>query len=128
MSIITWKEQYAVGIERIDREHRQLIALINEAYDAVRGPADESVLAELAGNLRSYALSHFRTEETLMQEHGYPQADSHVLEHDDFRWRMIATEEREPIVILEYLSRWLAEHILSKDNDLGLFLRERGVT
>lgn len=128
MEIITWKEQYAVGIDRIDQEHRTLIKLINKAYGVYRGVSDADSLSELAAYLRGYALKHFETEETLMREHGFPRSAAHIKRHDDFRHQLVESEELDPGVVFEFLARWLAEHILNEDRALADYLRGQGLS
>ena len=33
MALLQWKDQYAIGIDAVDHEHRELIDLINKLHD-----------------------------------------------------------------------------------------------
>ncbi len=75
MSILTWKKEYSVGVRIIDNEHKQLIAMINKAYKSVENMEEEKIMVELVEEMRKYAMTHFATEEKLMELYNYPGAD-----------------------------------------------------
>ena len=33
MSLILWKDEFSVGVDEVDHEHRELVALINQLHD-----------------------------------------------------------------------------------------------
>ena len=35
MSLLQWKSEYAIGIDAVDHEHRELIDLINTLHDSL---------------------------------------------------------------------------------------------
>ena len=39
MSWIEWKESYRLGIPSVDYEHEELIALLNDLHEGLRGDA-----------------------------------------------------------------------------------------
>ncbi|WP_432738518.1 bacteriohemerythrin [Maridesulfovibrio sp. FT414] len=134
MSILKWREELSVGVEVVDDEHRQLIAMINKAYDSVENMEEEKVLIELVGEMRKYALTHFATEERLMDQYGYPGADEHRRKHNEFMITAASSDnmiskgvELEPVKIFKYLADWLRLHILNTDKELGKYLNSKGV-
>ncbi len=135
MSILKWKNEYSVGVEIIDSEHRQLIEMINKAFDSVENMEEDEVLSELVEEMRRYAMTHFATEEKLMREYGYPEAEEHKKQHNDFMITAASSDnmlsndniELEPIKIFKFLADWLRKHILGTDKKLGAFLNEKGV-
>lgn len=40
MALIEWRDEFRVGVPAIDREHQELIALVNRAHDRMDAPAD----------------------------------------------------------------------------------------
>jgi len=133
MPIISWTDAYSVGIQQIDDEHKELISIINKAYDASENTSDEATLNELALDLRRYALMHFATETVLMKESGYPDAEEHLRQHKDFTRHTLVTNSTrsadnrvlDPIKTIKYLSDWLNTHILETDMELAKFLIEK---
>lgn len=64
-SALPWSEQFAVGHETIDQQHRELVSSINEIDGAVRS-GDETRLAQLLRTLRMAAAAHFRVENAIL--------------------------------------------------------------
>ena len=135
MPIITWDETYSVGVERIDAEHKRLIAMINKAYDAAETMDDKAVLSDLIEDMVEYATTHFSTESDLMKQYKYPGREEHLLEHSNFTAKAVISGTAEPsdewrvnpIKIFQFLAEWLKNHILETDKELGAFLNEQGV-
>lgn len=115
------------GDSTVDNQHRHLIDLFNELYDAsVDGRGDEQVHATLVA-LSDYALEHFAAEQRLMVRFQYPPED--VMEHVDEHRRLT---ERVAALISEHsqsgmatilplatlLQEWLATHIRVHDRRL----------
>lgn len=134
MPIIKWKEEYSVGVRIIDKEHKQLISMINRAYDSVENMEEEKVLIELVEDMRKYAMTHFATEEKLMALYKYPHKDEHKQHHNDFMIKAASSDNMlssgdsiNPIKVFKYLSDWLRHHIFDTDKKFGTFLNEHGV-
>ncbi|WP_027720539.1 bacteriohemerythrin [Maridesulfovibrio zosterae] len=135
MPILSWKDGYSVGVRSIDDEHKQLLAMINRAYDSVENMEEEKVMIELVDEMRRYAMIHFATEEKMMLQYDYPFSNEHKLQHNDFMIKAASSNNIldssasgvEPVKIFKYLADWLREHILKTDKKLGEFLNEKGV-
>jgi hemerythrin len=81
---LEWSDDLAVGHPEIDAQHRSLFeqfGTLLEACGRQRGPEQ---LIELFGCLDGYVKEHFRVEETLMDEHGYPDGEAHRRQHRHF--------------------------------------------
>ena len=133
MPILEWNDGYSVGVKIIDDEHKQLLAMINKAYDSIKDMEEEKVLGELVKEMCDYAQSHFATEERLMKEHGYPAAEGHKKMHDEFTLRsetldkfISSGDHVEPLKVFKFLADWLRDHILKTDKVFGEFLNEKG--
>ncbi len=126
MSLMEWDETMSVGVPELDDQHRSLIALVNEAYLAIR-KHDEHLLASLVDRMREYAAMHFRFEEDCMEKHGYPDLDHHRRLHeafnaqvDDFRRQLFDKTNFSQVFV--FLSRWLTDHIMREDMKYREFL------
>lgn len=134
MVLVTWREDYRVGVSTIDSEHRYLIGLINEFYDAhASGRTAKQILGVLT-RLVAYAEEHFQHEEALMKQTDYPRLAHQQKEHEILYSSIYALNEKlarngvqVDIETLRFLKRWLIDHILKDDLDIGDFLRRKAV-
>ena len=120
--MIEWDDKYSVGISKIDDEHRQFIDIINMAIATNESSDNSGELREVLYRITKYALNHFSTEENYMIEFNYPEYQYHKEEHHDFSRKVIEYCERVnkgdsqfADIILEYLKRWLINHIQVTD-------------
>lgn len=133
MPVLHWKDEYAVGIPTIDEEHHQLVAMINDAHDAIEAGVEEKAAKQLIRDMKEYAVTHFATEELLMRDHDYPGIADHITEHLDFLDRVRGSGKSfsgdnfvpGTVKILAFLADWLVHHILQTDHDLARYLKER---
>ena len=118
----------------MDEQHKKLIQLINDFYNAYQSGTTEEVPALMEGVIK-YTKVHFSREEKLIKQHGFPEYDSHKAEHDDFAKKAIAMNQKyisgdksiagEMAVVL---SNWLTNHIVINDKKYGVYLNSKGVT
>ena len=115
-----WKNEYSLGIQEIDAQHRLLLtsfAVIEEAIKLKQGWSN--VHFSIVG-LKELARMHFTFEEALMRLFAYPEAKEHRSDHEYFFARLAEIEnnslrnstERE---LLDFLQEWLTNHILDTD-------------
>lgn len=119
--LMHWDAFMSVGVEELDAQHRTLIDLINEAYEALQRH-DEHRMAGLIDKMRDYALLHFASEEHHLEQCGYPDLERHRALHAQFnrtvyRFREELSGETNLAQIFVFLSRWLATHILESDKE-----------
>ena len=76
-----------------------------------------------------HASDHFRHEENLMTESGYPDSHDHILAHRQLETQIAnlitQVDAGEPVFTLElveFLKNWLLNHILTMDKNLGAHL------
>lgn len=131
---ITWKDEYDLGIESIDVQHRKLIDIINILEDAMRSGESGDEMSAATAKMRAYAEEHLAYEERLFERCGYTESDSHRAEHDVFRETIDEFQERtkgrDPIVAIEmlgYLEEWLMKHILVTDKKYVAAFTENGI-
>lgn len=134
MAFLNWTEELSVGIPRIDQQHRKLVSLLNELYEAMQSGKGRDVLGKVLGELAGYTKTHFAAEEQIMAANGYPELQTHRDKHqkmaqkvmelnDQFRKGVLAS----PIQITNFLKDWLAKHIMETDRNYGPFLTAKGV-
>ena len=128
-----WRESYKVHIQKIDEQHRELFALIDELDREARREGALPTLIPLLGSVVSHTRAHFATEEQLMREHQYPDIAIHKRLHDALLAQAVDLQEKAnrkeltlPMVV-KFLEFWISHHISEADRRLGLFLVARGV-
>jgi hemerythrin len=125
-----WKEHYQLGEQKIDREHEELVTLLNELHEALQAGKPRASLGILLRELTRAVDKHFRTEEKLMRRSGYPGLDAHRRQHKSFARKLHGFQEqfqgghaglREPLLL--EVKDWLRDHLLLSDKPLGQHLR-----
>ena len=74
MAFIDWADSYSVNVAEMDKQHQQLVSLINELHRAMMAARVESTLETVADEVASmgktlqelidYTSYHFATEES----------------------------------------------------------------
>ncbi len=83
MSLIEWNDLYSVNIEEMDQQHKQLLNIVNEFDKAVEAKKEEETTKKILKNLLDSAGMHFKKEEELMDQHGYPEIAEHKKQHNN---------------------------------------------
>jgi hemerythrin-like metal-binding protein len=132
MAFITWSDDLSVGHEEIDRQHRELVRLINELHDAMRAGKGRDAVGGIVAGLYDYTLTHFGYEEGAFTRAGYPATESHRAEHAAFVDKVAAFKGDFAsgkmglsVDVLDFLWKWLKDHIMGKDRKVGEFLAGR---
>lgn len=129
MGTIEWDENYSVGVEELDEQHKQLFRMLDDLFDSVDTAVDSQTVSDVLAGLREYALVHFETEERYMSECGYPDLENHKWEHEQFRKKIddlcsggAARLEQVLTDMLDYLYGWLTTHTISYDKEYAPFV------
>ena len=134
MSLIRWNDSFSVNVRKIDQEHKKLVEMVNELTDAMKSGQGKDILGKILDGLISYTASHFQTEENYFQQVKYPHAAAHKKEHADFVQKVTEFkkdfEEGRATVsvnILQFLSKWLQNHIKGTDQKYSEFFNANGI-
>jgi hemerythrin-like metal-binding protein len=132
---MTWNAEFSVGIKQFDEQHKKLVGMINELYDAMKAGKTGAVLGGLFNELVEYTLQHFMAEEMLMKEHGYPGYQAHLAEHKKLTAEVVKFKEKFDksglglgVELLPFLTDWLKHHINGTDKLYGKFFSEKGLS
>ncbi len=134
MSMIAWSDEYSVEIQEIDEQHKRLIDIMNELYDALAkkdyGEEVNTVLDELV----EYTKVHFAVEETLMRIFHYEEYEDHKAIHDnivskvlEFQGKFRAGDTKIGMELLMFLKDWLFDHINNVDKRYSKHFLKHGV-
>ena len=131
--LIAWKSEYSIGVESIDKQHKQLVTIINVLNNSTRQGSSREVLWEVLVSLIRYTKIHFESEERLFKMHGYPGYDEQRRAHEkltaqvsDFSKAFIQHQIDISPDLMVFLRDWLMDHVLELDRRSRQFLRERG--
>lgn len=83
MALIEWKDNYSIGIDAVDHEHRELIDLINSLHEALVAGAIDLTVGAFLGEIFRAISAHFALEERFMREHRYDQHFEHKQAHEE---------------------------------------------
>ncbi|MCP4874454.1 MAG: bacteriohemerythrin [Gammaproteobacteria bacterium] len=130
---VEWKDEYSVGIDSIDQQHRKLLNLINSLQTAVNYKTGSEFEREALDELVDYTKTHFSYEEGLMERYEYPEFTTHRAEHelmisrvDQVLAKYQQDEDTAMQNAIDFLKDWLINHINGTDQKYAGFLIEKG--
>lgn len=131
---ITWNEFYELGIETIDEQHKKLVDIINNLYDAFMEGKAQDIIDTTLAEMEAYADYHFKTEEQLFTGHGYPETEAHIALHTKFfeqtniyKGEYGAGKENIHYKLLDYLKDWLLNHIQGADVKYKDYFKQQNI-
>mgnify|MGYP001626180519 CR=1 FL=1 len=132
MSFMEWSEKLVTGVKECDDQHKKLVSLINDLYDAMKQGKGKEVVDKALDELVKYASYHFTTEETLMTKYGYPELAAHKREHEYFKNKIKEFLDKKAkgevtlsVEVMSFLKDWLIKHIMGTDKKYGPFLKQK---
>lgn len=131
---LQWQEEYSVGIESLDNDHKKLINLLNQFTTAYDYAMSEDFERQALSNLIAYTKYHFEREENLLVEHNFIDVEAHKKQHK----AMIAQVESFVTLydekghdalseVSNFLKEWLINHINGTDKEYTQCLTAHGV-
>jgi len=129
---VQWVESMSIGDAEIDRQHRQLLEMVNQTWETAQGPDASKLTSVALRKLCDYVIEHFAAEEALMDPESYPEYDRHVQEHIEGSMRALdfleAASQGHDVRLeefLEFVVQWVRHHIEETDKTLGVFLARK---
>lgn len=125
MEIFDWKDEYNLGIDVIDSQHKQIVHYINDLSYAITANSNTEVYSVLE-QLKDYCMDHFDFEEQLMRQAGYILLEAHQGVHKRFKDKVDSIQEelmqgKDPMGVARrvrtWLMTWLIKHIQHEDID-----------
>lgn len=125
MSLITWRDEFRLGVESVDVEHRELIELINNLDSAMQQDATQDMVVEALGEIYARIAAHFALEEKIMRDAHYIDFRPHKQDHEvllDELLEVIDSVDEEGGYDRDALSRdldtWFSDHFRTHDAKL----------
>ena len=126
---LAWKPEFSVHIAELDLQHQRLFRIIQELRRSVAAGEGHAVVEAAIARVVNYTIEHFATEESFMEEHGFPTAAEHRLEHNVLTLEINKLQNEHEagnaeaaMKLLEFLQRWQVEHILRADMQYAEFV------
>jgi hemerythrin len=124
--MVEWKDEYSMGVESIDDQHKQLFIIADSIYALLKNELildKYNKIIEIIEELKEYTVYHFKAEEEYMLDIGYKKFLSQKVAHTDFLEKMNTIEydkidngQNEYLIgILDFVCTWLVEHIIKED-------------
>jgi hemerythrin len=123
---LVWREAYALGVELLDAQHREMVRLINLVLDSEAGDEAGARLDAMIAHLRR----HFETEEVFLRAIDYPLTEEHSREHSlqlaefvDLRRSIARGDESVGAEIRAEVRQWFFNHVVAEDRRFGAYYR-----
>jgi hemerythrin len=121
-----WSDEYTLGIDEIDQQHRRLIEIADQIYQIMHEQwrIDKyNQILEVLGELKEYTVYHFKSEEEYMAKIGYKKRFSHAMEHSAFVEKLNGLDLRDLdekqdkylLELLGFITDWVVNHIMTTD-------------
>lgn len=128
MEKISWNDSYSVGVEEIDKQHKEFFRLMHRLQIMQEKNTPREFTLRILHELGKYADYHFVSEENLMLMVKYPDLERHRSEHQILlRGAAERIEQFESGCetldsFLKFLRHWLISHIQGEDIKVGRYL------
>ena len=127
-----WDDSFALGHEQVDMQHQQLFSLVNDLVGSCMRGDNTVDIQKTLFFLVDYAVRHFKDEEALLVQCGFPDYKRHKQLHENFKVivsklveRFIQNASQAELIsdINKIVVRWLVDHIHHEDKKIGEYLR-----
>lgn len=126
-----WSDEYLVGVEEVDLQHKYFVFLINKIKRYIENGIENITPYDIFSEIDNYARFHFKSEENLMLEYNYPKLGEQKAEHkklcDHLVVKFNEVEDAEDNLeqLYEYLLEWFYDHTTKDDREMGLFVSNK---
>ena len=127
-----WDSSLESGYDKVDKQHKQLVAALNSLIEASQGGKGDTVVLETLDFLTGYTIKHFMDEERLQVDYNYPDYLNHKRIHDEFKGavgELVGRVKKEgPTAevintVSESVGAWLLNHIRGDDFRMAAFVK-----
>ena len=120
---IDWKAEFSSGYPHIDKQHQELISIINEFLDRLSADCPLSDIHYYVAEIHRLIEEHFAEEDSVMRRTGFPHEAAHTGDHarllQTIRDIKAAVASRGELTskaeLAEALEAWFSVHFLSHD-------------
>ena len=134
MALLNWNSTYSVNVKEIDLQHQKLVNLINELHESMKAGKGKEAMGKVLTELANYTKFHFKYEEDLFKKTMYPDSMVHTLQHQnlvkqvvDFINQFQKGEKLLTMDLMNFLKKWLMDHIVGMDKKYSNHFNAKGI-
>jgi hemerythrin len=131
MEFFKWQDSFNIGIEEIDRQHREFMTLLNDYLEVLSHVKQATAGPELFGKINAYIAMHCDYEIALLKSMGYRNIKKHQAQHEYFQKRIQDLEneqqqgnEQSLSDLLIFLQDWFLKHIQELDREYVPYVKQ----
>lgn len=124
-----WKDEYKIGIDKIDEQHRRLFEKIEQLLEIAKSGnrnSNKQKCMEIIDFLVDYTVFHFDTEEALQRDRKYVSYAQHVKIHTDFKntvqvYKELLSKDFSAKTLKSFIGTmlaWLVNHVCVCDRKI----------
>lgn len=125
---LRWGEDYSVGIQEFDKDHKILFKWINTLIDEIRRGNQGAMVQEILDHMLEDVVVHFEKEEAALEKVNFPDLNRHREDHY-ILLRSVLKFKNElkydrmpPEKVVAFLVHWVTAHIKDQDMKYKPFL------
>ena len=130
---LAWSDAFSVGNIDLDHDHKRLFSLFNDLALAMKDGKTKQAISPILDALIEYTAVHFKREEEIMAAGNFPDIASHKKLHEAFVSKAVSVRDQFrsshantlAIETLEFVKRWLIDHIQKSDRAYAPYVRGR---
>lgn len=128
---LMWKDTYAIGVELIDGQHKELFHNVTEGLlMSIQSPdtyKHKNYCINTISFLKGYVVQHFKDEETYQLSINYEGYEAHKQKHinlaksvKEYEILLAESDFALPIVkrFMAFVLRWLINHVAEEDSQI----------
>ena len=128
---LKWCDEYKIGVELIDNEHKEIVDNFEQLYKRINEGNGLQHYADMLRFIEKYVSFHFYHEEEFQKKIGYQEIESHMAEHRNFKMQVEQLIQKQKddtitnkdlVILVVFIKEWLIHHILVEDKKIGVFL------
>ena len=123
---ITFDDNLITGNKTIDTQHKELIERIQNFVTACQNGDSKLKAIKMLDYLDEYTNFHFKEEEKLQENAGYPEYEKHHEKHEEYLQDYEGPTEQFSELVQKNVIDWLFGHIKTYDRSVAefIFMRE----
>ena len=117
-----WTNEMSVKSQEIDQQHKQLVSILNELYQAFIDKEHIKKIGTIISKMSDYTKYHFDTEEKYFISFDFYDKGNHIMEHQDFKNKVNEFNQKYhanngalTYDVMNFLRNWLIKHIMETD-------------
>ncbi len=123
---------FELGILEMDEQHKVLIQMLQDTYDACRRGEGSKYITQVIEYLEAYIEKHFEQEEILQKQCNYPDFKEHRDMHTMYLQQVTALKQEitqqeatteQVAKLIQYLTHIIENHMLTEDYKLAEYIK-----